>query len=225
MRKVHEDVWVVDRPFRLMGLGLGVRMTVVRLSSGGLVLHSPVGYEAGLQEWLDSLGEVCAIIAPNCEHNLFLAEWIRAYPRAVYYHPAGMVPIKGFPVQEEILDDAVAEAWRGELEQHVMRGLPRLNEVVFYHKKSRALIVTDLVFNITRSASLLEKLLLRLNGAYHHFGPTRLFKTFFMKDKAAFGASIKRLLEWDFERIILSHGEIVEQDGKEKFRRAFDWLL
>lgn len=58
MRKVHEDVWVVDRPFRFMGLGLGVRMTVVKLSSGGLMLHSPVGYEAGLQKWLDSLGEV-----------------------------------------------------------------------------------------------------------------------------------------------------------------------
>ncbi len=84
-----------------------------------------------------------------------------------------------------MLDGTAAEAWRGELEQHVMRGLPRLNEVVFYHKKSRALIVTDLVFNITRSASSLEKLLLRLNGAYRHFGPTRLFNTFFIKDKAA----------------------------------------
>lgn len=84
---------------RLLGVNLGARMTVIKLDAGGLLLHSPVAYEDGLKAQLDAMGKVCAIVAPNYTHNLFLDKWINAYPDVTYYHPPGMPKIKASSLQ------------------------------------------------------------------------------------------------------------------------------
>ncbi len=223
MKKIHDNLWVVERPLRLLGVNLGARMTVIKLDAGGLILHSPVAYEYGLKAPLDSIGKVCAIVAPNCMHNLFRDEWINAYPDAIYYHPPGMPKTKASPTQLKTINNDAPSAWHAEIEQYVIQGLPRLNEVAFFHKSSRTLVVTDVVFNIYEPDSIYEKLFLRFNGAYKNFGPTRVFKTF-VKDKQAFRESIEHLLQWNFETVIMSHGEILLQSGKQRFKDAFDWL-
>lgn len=198
-------------------------MTVIKLNGGGIILHSPVAYEDGLKAQLDVIGKVGAIVAPNCMHNLFLKEWIDAYPDATYYSPPGMPEIKVSSAQRKIISNDVPLGWQAEIEQHVIQGLPRMNEVAFFHKSSRTLIVTDVVFNMSEPDSVYEKLFLRLNGAYKNFGPTRVFKTF-VKDKQTFRESIEHLLQWDFETVIMSHGEILLQGGKPRFKAAFAWL-
>jgi hypothetical protein len=35
---------------------------------------------------------------------------------------------------------------------------------------------------------------------------------------------VDRMLEWDIERIVLCHGDLVRQDGRETLRDAYDWL-
>ena len=35
---------------------------------------------------------------------------------------------------------------------------------------------------------------------------------------------IAQILNWDFDKIVLAHGDIVEEDAKEKFRAAFSWM-
>ena len=40
----------------------------------------------------------------------------------------------------------------------------------------------------------------------------------YLKDKAAFQKSIDHILGWDFDRIIIAHGNIVEINGKAVFR-------
>lgn len=223
MKKIYDNLWVVERPLRLLGVNLGARMTVIKLDAGGLLLHSPVAYEDGLKAQLDAMGKVCAIVAPNCMHNLFLDEWINAYPDATYYHPPGMPKIKASPSPLKTISNDAPSVWHAEIEQHIIQGLPRLNEVVFFHKSSHTLVVTDVVFNILEPDSIYEKLFLRLNGAYKNFGATRVFKTF-VKDKQAFRESIEHLLRWDFETVIMSHGEILLQGGKQRFKDAFSWL-
>lgn len=223
MRQIHDNLWVVEHPLSLLGVNLGARMTVIRLDAGNLILHSPVAYEDRLKAQLDSIGEVCAIVAPNCMHNLFLSEWLNGYPDAIYYQPPGMPKIKASPLQLKTISNDAPPVWHAEIEQHIIQGLPRLNEVVFFHKSSRTLIVADVVFNMPEPDSVYETLFLWLNGAYKNFGPTRVFKTF-VKDKQAFQKSIEHLLRWDFETVIMSHGEILLQGGKQRFKDAFIWL-
>jgi hypothetical protein len=32
------------------------------------------------------------------------------------------------------------------------------------------------------------------------------------------------MLAWDIDRIVLSHGDLIERDGREVLRRAYAWL-
>jgi hypothetical protein len=45
---------------------------------------------------------------------------------------------------------------------------------------------------------------------------------FLIKDKAAVRESADRVLEWDFDRILLTHKDIVERGGREAFRFAYE---
>ena len=65
---------------------------------------------------------------------------------------------------------------------------------------------------------------MRLNSAYGRFGPSRLFRYTVLKDAREMRASIDRILEWDFERVVVAHGEVLESDGIRALRRSFSWL-
>ena len=64
MRPIAENVWIVDgEALATGGLRLPVRMTIIRLSSGGLLLHSPVQYSAQLHRKLEQLGSLKYLLA------------------------------------------------------------------------------------------------------------------------------------------------------------------
>jgi len=98
--------------------------------------------------------------------------------------------------------------------------MPRLNEFVFLHAASRTLIVADLVFNFdVNGQHLLGKLFLKLNGLYGRVGCSRIFRRF-IKNRAAFRASIAELPQWGFDRIVLGHGRIVAADARHVLAQA-----
>jgi len=119
--------------------------------------------------------------------------------------------------------DEPEAAWRGVLEQHLFRGAPLLNEVVFFHRATRTLLTTDLVFNVPVGATAGARLFYWLTGAEGRIGPHRLIRLA-MRDKQACRASADRILAWDFDRITVTHGEVVETGGREAFRRGFAFL-
>jgi hypothetical protein len=47
---------------------------------------------------------------------------------------------------------------------------------------------------------------------------------FLIKDKRAMRESIDRILEWDFDRVIMAHGQVVERDGRDLLRAGYSWL-
>ena len=48
LEKLTDSIWHVAISHAFMGLHVGTRMTVVKLSSGGLLLHSPVPVDEDL---------------------------------------------------------------------------------------------------------------------------------------------------------------------------------
>jgi hypothetical protein len=97
-----------------------------------------------------------------------------------------------------------------------------MGEVLFFHRASRTLVATDLVFNYHRGDFVgLARLFMRLNGALDHFGPTRLARIIFIRDRVAFAASIAPVLALDIERVIMSHGRVVTEGGKDRMAAAF----
>ncbi len=71
--------------------------------------------------------------------------------------------------------------------------------------------------------SLLTRFYLRLTGAWGGPRQSRLLRTF-ITDKEAARASTERLLAWDFDRIIVCHGDILETGGHTALREATAWL-
>ena len=229
VRSLDRDLWVIDHPFRMPGgIELGARTTLVRLSDGGLWLHSPGPLTPAIQAWLEENGPVRAIVAPNLLHHLFLAETVAAFPEASIYGPDGLAAKigekLGAGVHIHTLDPQQLP-WANELECLLVPGCPAMNELVFLHAKSRTLILTDLAFNIQHANSLITRIFLRINGALGHFGPSRLAKAFFMKDRPQVRAGIEQLLAWNFDRVVVSHGEVLETGGSKALRESYDRLL
>ena len=46
-----------------------------------------------------------------------------------------------------------------------------------------------------------------------------------LRDRPSAIASIKTMLSWDFDRVIMAHGSIVETDGKRRLREGYEWYL
>lgn len=201
------------------------RMTLVRLESGELVVHSPMRLREKEMEELEGLGPVRAVIMPNLGHGSDLAWYSERYPGAGVYAPAEALPkvSKKIPAARALPAD-----WPGALGKE-LPGLPvegmRWGETAFFHPVSRTLIVTDLVFNF-RSTDFrgLTRLMMKWNRGVDRFGPTRSFYLFFCRDRAALRKSIGRLLDWDFDRVIMSHGHVLESGGKSSLAEAFAGL-
>jgi hypothetical protein len=62
LTKIDDSLWTADAPHLFFGLHIGTRMTVVKLRSGGLLLHSPVEMTEKLRAEVDALGPVRHIV-------------------------------------------------------------------------------------------------------------------------------------------------------------------
>lgn len=219
-----DGIWTAERDFSLYGLAIGTRMTVVRLPEDrGLWLHSPIAVDEPLRSALDAEGEVKHIVAPNRVHHLFLADWVAAYPKARLYGPQGLDAKRKDLEFHEILAESPPDDWGGVFRQLFVRGAPPLGEVAFLHSPTRTLLLTDLVFYFDEDAPLATRLAMRALGCYKRARFPR-DPGVFVKDKRALRESIDRILEWDFDRIVISHGKVIEQDGRAVLRDAFAWL-
>jgi hypothetical protein len=224
LRQLAPDLWVIERPLRFAGLEVGTRMSVIALEDGSLLLHSPLRPDPELREELDALGPVRFAVAPNRFHHLYVADCVSAYPELQCFCAPGLERKRSDIGWDGILGDEAPEAWAGQLDQIPFQGFPLANEVLFFHRSSRTLLAADLVYNVGAKAAPLTRLFFRLLGGYGRFGPTRL-ERLMIRDRSAARASLERILEWDFERVILAHGELLERGGPAALRAGYAWLL
>ena len=224
MRQLAEDLWVVERPLRFVGVALGARMTVVRLRDGGLFLHSPVALDDDLRLALLALGPPRHAVAPTRFHHRFIGEYQRAFPEVRLYAAPGLAEKRPDLCFDAELSDAAPEtAWAGQIDQALFAGLPAVNEVVFCHRASRSLLTCDLAFNLGPEAPLATRLALRLVGGHGRFGPT-LVERWLVRDRAAARSSLAQILAWDFDRVVVSHGAVLESGGQTALRDSYRWL-
>lgn len=224
MRQLAEDLWVVERPLRFLGLSIGTRMTVVRLRDGSLFLHSPVALDEALQAELARLGPVRHAVAPNRFHHLFIGDYRRAFGE-VRLHAAPGLPKKRPDLEfDAVLSDEPPPAWAGQLDQEHFKGFPVMSEVAFCHRASRTLLTSDLAFNLGPEAPFVTRAAFRMVGGYGRLGPSAIEKVL-IRDRAAARASLERILAWGFDRIVVAHGTVLESGGPQALRAGYRWLL
>jgi hypothetical protein len=223
LRELDENLWVIDHPFNMPGgIAIQTRTTLIRLSNGDIFAHALGPADDADHAEIAKLGNVTQLVASNLFHNAFVADWAARYEGATCHAPSGFDEKVPGLVYQSFGDEAPA-AWAGQIEQVCVGGAPQLDETVFFHKATRTLLLTDLCFNMMHSDSFRTRLVMRIMGGYGHFGPSRLAKSF-MKDKAAVRRGIDRVLEWDFDRVTVTHGEVLETNGHTMMKQAYGWL-
>lgn len=237
LRAVGPDLWIADQPLRFLGLALGARMTVAKLADERLVLHSPIERTPALAAEVARIGTPSALIAPNRFHHLYVADWQAAHPDADLLVARGLVGKRPDLQPTHVLGEppspaaspagerptAVDALARAGLEPVHLEGFPLVDEIVFFHRPSAALIVSDLVFHVGREAPPLTRLAFRAMGAFGRPSVTPL-ERWLIRDRAAFRRSLERVLAWPFTRIVPAHGGLVERDAKDALRAAYRWL-
>lgn len=217
-------IWYQDMPFKTNGISVGARMTVIRLDNDKLLIHSPIQLTTQLQLELTGLGQIHAIVSPNMNHHLFLSEWWLAYPEAYFFAPPGLQNKRTDLVFDDALGAETPSLWRHQLYQTLLRGSDKMEEVIFCDPQSQTLIVGDTLAWLNSSSSILTTALALLNGCYYTPAMPLYWRLTF-KDKTRLRQSLQEILTWPFDRIILSHGQVIPENGKARFHHAFKWAL
>jgi hypothetical protein len=194
---------------------LPVRTVVIPLRDAR-VLFSPGSTLT--TEQLRSAGAVTDIVAPSLFHTAGCAPAVAAFPNARLWGPAGAAQKHPELKWHGTLG---VDAWpfEDELALLPLAGMSKMNEYLALHRASRTLLATDLVFNIEQPSGAGAWLILNIFGTYRRFGVSRLFLKY-VDDQAAFRSSIDRVAALDFDRLVPSHGAIVETDGKARLVAA-----
>ncbi|MEM9731669.1 MAG: DUF4336 domain-containing protein, partial [Myxococcota bacterium] len=218
--EIADGIWHATYDHAPGGVQFRTRATLVRLADGGLWMHSPIPIDDALAEQVDSLGEVRHVVAPNGWHDLFSAQAKARYPNATLWASPALRESKS-PLPVDAWLGEADPPWSAELRPHAIEGVPKAQEFVFLHARSGTLIVTDLLFQIRYPVNTLTKIVLWMVGAHGgKLAQSRLWRLV-TKDRAAAGRSVREMLEWDFERVVLAHGDFVQgHDARERTRSA-----
>ncbi|KAF5182465.1 Lysine-trna ligase [Thalictrum thalictroides] len=164
---VKNCVWLFEQEQALgfSSVSTNIRMTVIKLKSGGLWVHAPIAPTKECIELVKELGApVEHIILPTFayEHKIFIGPFSRKFPKAkVWVAPRQWswpvnLPLEFFGIfrAKTLKDEDLTTPWADEIEQKVLSspevGIGPYVEVAFYHKRSRTLLVTDAVIFVPR---------------------------------------------------------------------------
>jgi hypothetical protein len=228
LHQVGKEIWIYEgSTVSFYGFPFSTRMTVVRLENGDLWLHSPEKINSALMRELTQLGIVRHLVSPNKLHHLFLPEWIEAYPEAITCAAPGLAKKRADIHFHAELAAAPRDDWKEEIDQTIFRGSRLMEEVVFFHRSSRTLIVTDLIENLNpRSLNPWQRRIARVAGILSPKGkmPIDWRVSFRLGGMIKARESLDQMLGWQPENIILSHGECVFGGGAEFLKASFSWL-
>ena len=226
LEPIGDDIWLAEGPaVSFLSFPFPTRMVVVRLPSGGLWIWSPIELTDDLAQAVEALGHVAHLVSPNKLHHLSMGQWQRRFPDAALWASPGLPRRRPELCVRAVLDDEAPAAWRGVIDQVVMRGSVAVTEVVFHHRPSRTTLVCDLIQKLDPEiATGIKGALLRANGLVGHRGGTpRDFRlTFLRRDDAR--RARDAVLSWDTEQLVIAHGFWIRKDGGRVLRRDLAWL-
>ena len=224
--QVADGVFCVDA--NIQSIDKFRRMTVLVLPDKRLVVHSGIRLEEPEMAPIDALGNVAYYLyVPNAFHDPDASWFAERYPTARVLAPQSIIEKARMKMRvDSTLEQGWPEEFSGILRHLTIRGI-RFHETAYLHVPSGTLILVDLIFNLKKeffNGRPIGRFLMKLNHAYDRFGMTRLTQLL-VCNHAAFQASLKQILTWDFDRVIVSHGAILERGGKEAVRSALSHYL
>ena len=225
---VSGSIWLCNYGVRYFGCNIEARMTVIRMADGRLMLHSPCEIKPVLKQEIQALGKVAYIVAPSNFHYLHVPSAQKAFPDAKTFICPGVEKKKPDMLFDGVLGDSTRAEWKDDLDQVLIQGSRWMREAVFFHRSSKTLILVDLVENITDTTPRVNwvlkfwwKMVFRM---WNRPLPAPEYRMGW-RDRAAARVSLKRIMEWDFQRVVLAHGDLIETEAKQTVQKAWAAVL
>lgn len=204
-----KDLTFIDSVKDMPLMKLPVRTCLIRLRCA-LILLTPVS--ALRKDKLAALGRVTDVIAPNLWHLDGVPLAGQVFERARLWGPVG-----AHQARPEVnwFGEISERDWpcQDELPCIPLRGMPELAETAFVHRESRTLFLTDLVFNRPPVSGAGAWLALHFMGVHGRFAIPRPFLKK-IENPRQLQHSLNELFTFDFENIVMSHGEVVRGGGR-----------
>ena len=217
--ELDQNLWIA--PYHSKGLLRFPAKTIAIKLGANLAVFSPGPWSAEAQAQLESFGNIRWLVAPNSFHHLFYEEWTAKLPQVETWGPLALAE------KEKSLHFThlwpVENPWGSDLEIFLLEGMPKVQERLIYHKPSGSLIVTDLFFNLHQVDHTATRMAIKAFGAFGKLVTSNLIKKL-IKDQVAFKTSLEPVLKLEPKRLIMSHGDIIEEDAPARLREVLDWV-
>jgi hypothetical protein len=223
MQEIGTGLHIIRRDFYVPGLGnIGGCASVVQLDDGSLIVINPVKPKPEVIAELKSLGDVRFIVSPNPFHNLFLLPTREHFPAARLAGPVELeYRVKAIDL-DITLNEQTMSTWEPQLSVLSVQARPPMHqELVFFHPRSRSLIVTDLMFNLAVTGNLWNRIWRALNGAGPSPRTTRIGRMAFKKESVQ---KLRLQLEaLDPLNIVFAHGAPEIGGARKVIREGLSW--
>lgn len=227
LQTIGDRIWLIPYPINYLGNLCDARCTLIRMGDGSLFVHSPSPLTGETRALVESLGPVSAIVAPGTFHHLNALAWHREYPQAAAYRCPGLERRRPALAGFTAIEDGGAYPWGTEFAHLRTRGSWVVNEVAFLHRPTRTLLLVDLIENFTDATRCNWQVRFWFKAVFRMWNnpkPAPEYQLGWSSRKKA-RAVLAQICDWDFDRIIMGHGEVVHTDGKAVARRAWRSLL
>jgi hypothetical protein len=102
-------------------------------------------------------------------------------------------------------------------------GADSLAETVVIHRPSRSLVVADLMFHLLEPKGFVSNLAFAMMGVRNKLAQSRAWRMA-TKDRDAAQASVERLLAHDFDRLVPTHGDVIDTGAHARVTDALSWM-
>ncbi|KII91274.1 hypothetical protein PLICRDRAFT_173152 [Plicaturopsis crispa FD-325 SS-3] len=237
IREVAKDVVTFSMPFSRFGLvPIGGRSTAIKMKDGGVWLLASTPLNDKTKSKLDSMGPVKYICGADAVHHLSLGAFQKAYPDAKVIAPEEA--LKRADDKDLKLDGAWGRDPEGtkygfedDVQHRYFSGYKN-KDVAFFHPASKTLIEADLLFNLPckeQYSKSKESGSIPLFSAFVGLNPSSWLHQKMVKSLGenveSMRCDAKTVANWDFDRIIPCHGDVIENDGKKAWKEAYKFFL
>jgi hypothetical protein len=187
-------------------------MAVARRTDGRLVIHNGIALEEAAMRELETLGEPAFLLVPNGFHRQDAKIWKVRYPKITVLCPeaatkrvADVVRPDGsyldYPADERV---AITH----------LEGVKRREGVMIVRDEGTSLVFNDMLANLPKTGGPIGFIM----GPTGRTSLPRVMRWLFVSDKRALSADLEAKNAPDLQRLIVSHGDVVESGAAEALR-------
>jgi len=215
-RQINDDVVVMSFPWNVFRIDFARNVTLLRLRDGRVVIHSSAPFTNEDIAAIREFGQPAWLVDATLLHDTFANQGRAAFPDLPYLAPDGFTKASGIATKP--LGSPPSD-WKDEIDVLKLDG-NRMNEHALFHRRSATLVVGDLFFSFPRETRGWTRFFVRhIMRLPRLFGISVLFRMT-IGDREAFRRSMKALLRWNFDRLVMAHREPLDKDAKPTVEQA-----